>query len=304
MTLVLPILVKKAVKACLLAPLIASITLSRGYCRLIAFFVPQFKAVWKDFFQGVLNDQRQTVLHRRGGKEASLVFYTPNYLCQLRADTFSTKEPETLEWLDHYGNGGVLYDVGANIGLYSIYYAKTQNASVFAFEPSVFNLKQLVKNINANDVQRLVKVIVNPLSSRNGFADFNLQTLDEGGALSAFGVGYGQDGRDIRRLISYATYGLALDSMVQSSAIPEKPALIKIDVDGIEHLILEGAVKTLSDPACRSVLVEVMDSFLMQAEKVSALLTSCGFTLSIKHSGVTDGSGDAPKTFNQIWVKN
>jgi hypothetical protein len=66
-----------------------------------------------------------------------LKILTPNSLCEWRAKTFSTKEPETLEWIDSIQKDSILWDVRANIGLYSIYAAKRQNCSVWAFEPSV-----------------------------------------------------------------------------------------------------------------------------------------------------------------------
>ena len=55
--------------------------------------------------------------------------------------------------------------------------------------------------------------------------------------------------------------------------------MIKIDVDGIEHLILRGAVNTLSNPVCKTVLVEVSTEFSLQADEVSRILTTCGFSL-------------------------
>ena len=77
---------------------------------------------------------------------AKFYLYTPNGICDYRHNTFSTKEPEMLEWIDEYG-GGVFFDVGASIGIYSLYYTATQQGSVYSFEPSPFNLRQLVKNI-------------------------------------------------------------------------------------------------------------------------------------------------------------
>ena len=83
----------------------------------------------------------------------SIVLSTPNALCQYRAKSFSTKEPETLSWLDAIPEGSVFWDVGANVGLYSIYAAKKNRVTVFAFEPSVFNLEFLARNIFLNDLQ-------------------------------------------------------------------------------------------------------------------------------------------------------
>ena len=94
-----------------------------------------------------------------------IYIFTQNQLCEFRADTFFSKEPETLNWINKYGKKSVLYDIGANIGLYSIYHSITNQSQSYAFEPSVFNLIQLTKNININKCKDLVSVISNPLSN-------------------------------------------------------------------------------------------------------------------------------------------
>src|SRR5437660_7162357 len=76
---------------------------------------------------------------------AKLSFSVPNTLNWFRSATFSTKEPETLTWIDAIPQRSVLWDVGANIGLYSCYAAKVRDCRVFAFEPSVFNLELLAR---------------------------------------------------------------------------------------------------------------------------------------------------------------
>ena len=62
-----------------------------------------------------------------------------------RADIYATKEPETIEWLrENLRDGDVFYDVGANIGLYSLYAAKLRAACrVFALEPESQNFGKL-----------------------------------------------------------------------------------------------------------------------------------------------------------------
>ena len=68
-------------------------------------------------------------------KDLKLTFYTPNRLSFYRADTFSTKEPETLSWIDNFNSKSNFWDIGANIGIYSCYAAKKKNCNVYAFEP-------------------------------------------------------------------------------------------------------------------------------------------------------------------------
>ena len=93
----------------------------------------------------------------------NLIFSIPNALNRYRADTFSTKEPETLEWIDSIPNGSVVWDIGANIGLYSCYAAKQRGCRVFAFEPSVFNLELLARNIFLNELTEQITIVPLPL---------------------------------------------------------------------------------------------------------------------------------------------
>ena len=221
-----------------------------------------------------------------------------------RQKSFSTKEPETLEWIERYGGDGALYDIGANIGIYSIYYAKLKSGNVYSFEPSVFNLKQLAKNISVNALSERITIMPNPLSQKTGIAKFINSNNDEGGAQNAFGVEFGHDGKRIEKKFEYSLFGFSLDDLLKQGIIDEPPSLIKIDVDGIEHLILAGATKTLKQASCRSVLVEVNNDFLHQEEQVSQLLRDAGFSLfEKKHSEEVDNSTRFSGTYNQIWVK-
>jgi len=255
-------------------------------------------------FFGKFDVEKHTVSHKKQAEKIKFEIYTPNRQCLFRQETFSTKEPEMLEWIDKYGGEGALYDIGANIGIYSIYYAKTQPGNVYSFEPSVFNLRQLGKNISINALSQRITIISNPLSNKTGSATFINSNIEEGGALNAFGVNYGHDGKPINNLVEYSVLGFALDDLLQLGALKERPTLIKIDVDGIEHLILSGAAKTLALDSLKSVFIEVNDDFKEQRDNVKILLEDAGFSLLEKrHSEMVENSEDFRTTYNQIWVR-
>lgn len=235
----------------------------------------------------------------------SMSLFTPNTVCKSRADTFSTKEPETLEWIEEFGTDkSVLYDIGANIGIYSIYHCLLNQGKTIAFEPSFFNLKQLAKNISANNCDDDIIVVPNALSSHNQISTFKYGEATEGGALSAFGVDFGFDGQSISSQLSTKVIGLTLDSLFEYKLLDLPPDLVKIDVDGIEHIILEGAIKTLSNPSCKSILIEVNDDFKEQGEGVENIMNQCGFILrDKKHGKMFNKSELYSNTYNQIWVK-
>ena len=247
----------------------------------------------------------QSVIHKnKNGKIFDANFYTPNHICQFRVDTFSSKEPEMLEWIDEFGKDAVFYDIGANIGLYSVYFAKMHpEGFTYAFEPSVFNVAQIAKNISLNNLQDKVNLIPNPLSASNGFSKFIISSMQEGGALNAFGVNYGYDGNPIENKVEFGLLGFSLDKIIELGIITKKPTMIKIDVDGIEHLILKGGEKTLKSVQCKTILIEVNDNFSAH-QKIKSILKDFGFYLRSKqHSDLLEKSTSFNKTFNQIWVK-
>ena len=69
------------------------------------------------------------------------------------------------------------------------------------------------------------------------------------------------------------------------------PNYIKIDVDGIEHLILEGGIKTLNNGEIKSVLIEINDSFSEQHKACIEIMNLSGFKLYRKeHSSMFDNT--------------
>jgi FkbM family methyltransferase len=222
----------------------------------------------------------------------------------MRADTFSSKEPEILSWIDRYGSDDPFWDIGSNIGLYSIYYGLTKSGRVLSFEPSVFNLKQLAKNISLNGLSEKIDLNPIPLSKSTGYSGFSVSSLVEGNAQNAFGVNYGFDGNNLHQEVNYSVLGMSGDEIIKNGYVDKIPKMIKLDVDGIEHLILEGMKKILLSKNCYSVFVEVNDDFQEQAIQVKKILTESGFELSEKtHAEMHDHSTKYSKTYNQIWFK-
>ncbi|HIE82587.1 MAG TPA: FkbM family methyltransferase [Dehalococcoidia bacterium] len=250
------------------------------------------------------NDQiTREICHKNNLGECRLTFYTPNWLCWDRASTFSVKEPETLSWIDEFGGAGAMFDIGANVGLYSLYYAKTKGGNAYAFEPAVFNLPILVKNIAINQLQSKISVIPLPLTQENGLRDFSQTTTIAGGAYSTYGVDFGWDGLPLAATCQYKLLGCSLDFLLKTGLIKEVPTMIKLDVDGIEHLILKGAAETLRHPTCRTVLVEISKVFVYQRTEIKRILSTAGFILDIDRLSDSLSDQSNPHTFNQLWVK-
>lgn len=235
-------------------------------------------------------------------KGTKISFVNLNQVTEYRISTFATKEPETLDWIDGFDNGEVFWDIGANIGLYSCYAALSRNCKVIAIEPSPFNLELLARNINLNNLASIVTVIPLALSIELKRDTLRMSTLIHGEAMSTFGEDYDHLGLPMDVIFEYPTIGISMDDLIVKFGI-QAPAHIKIDVDGIEHLILSGGASVLR--VTKSLLVEVNDDFGFQAERVAHLLTEAGFELKAKlHSDYFDYAENFTATsFNQIWVK-
>ena len=223
-----------------------------------------------------------------------MVFGVPNALCRYRASSFATKEPQTLDWIDALPSGAILWDVGANVGLYSVYAAMKRDAQVYAFEPSVFNLEQLARNIHLNKLQRQITIVPVALSARTGASLFKMTSTAWGGALSTFDRDFGYDGEALKEVFEYTTCGISMGDAISYLGIPP-PQFIKMDVDGIEHLILEGGKAVLQQ--VEGVLVEINDDFTEQARQASQCLSEAGLTL---HRKCDLGVGNQ---YNQWWIR-
>ena len=297
-------LIKQLIKFCILAPSKVLASAFFGYEKVVNMISPQLVGLIRQDLIDVIDNDIREVCHQNPNQQIRFKLYTPNQVCAYRHNTFSSKEPEMLEWIDEYGGEGAFYDIGANIGIYSLYYAKSKTGSVYSFEPSVFNLRQLAKNISINTMNDRITILSNPLSNLTGVATFMNGNIDEGGALSAFGVNYGHDGKLINGDIKYSVLGFSLDDLLKNGAISKVPSLIKIDVDGIEHLILSGAKNTLANDSLKSIFIEVNDDFEEQSVNVKRLLESAGFTLKEKRqSDMMEGSLLFGSCYNQIWVR-
>lgn len=166
----------------------------------------------------------------------NMIFHTPNRHCAWRVETMYTKEPDTIEWLKSMQPGEVLFDVGANIGIYSIFAAK-RGVKVYAFEPESQNFAILQKNIVLNKLDNC-KAFPICLSDCVKLDTLRLSGMLAGGSCHSFGddVDFHGDKREFA--IKQGSISLPLE---QAAAYLEVPQHIKIDVDGFEHLVLNGA---------------------------------------------------------------
>lgn len=234
-------------------------------------------------------------------------FLCPNKIIDWRIQTFYTKEPETINWIDSFKkNKTIFWDIGSNIGLYSIYAAiKHKNLSVISFEPSPLNLRLLSRNISKNNLEKKIKIVQLPLSDKeNKFSIMNETDVLEGGALNSFQEMKNFEGKKFYAKNKYSILGTNLNYLLKNNIL-KLPDYIKIDVDGLEHLILRGADKILRSKKIKSVSIELNDNYKYQLEFCKKIMKKNKFIFKTKlNSEIIKNSKKFNKTYNYIFEKN
>lgn len=185
-----------------------------------------------------------------------MMFYMPNSQCEWRIKTMYTKEPDTVEWIKSMPKDAVFYDIGANIGIYTMM-AWRQGLRVFAFEPESQNFATLIRTLALNKIGK-DRVVAYPFCITEAFEidTLRLSQLVAGGSCHSFASDLDYHKEQKQWGFEQGTVGMALDRLVLGHGFPQ-PDYIKIDVDGFEDKVLSGAALVLE--RVKSILVE-MDS--------------------------------------------
>jgi FkbM family methyltransferase len=200
-----------------------------------------------------------------------MTFFTPNGATLWRVESLFTKEPDTIEWIAGFAEGETLVDIGANVGMYSIFAARTRGARVFAFEPESQNYAILNRNIHLNRLSRLVSAYCTALSDRSGFSELHLSMFVPGASCHSYGTSLDHNNQPAVSQFAQGCVATTVDDLVAAGAMPV-PAHVKIDVDGLEHKVIAGARTTLADRRVRSVLIEINTALEEHWEIVDGLL--------------------------------
>jgi len=195
-----------------------------------------------------------------------------------RAATLSTKEPETVRWLaTTVGPESVVYDVGANIGIYTLLALSThQGVRAVCFEPDGLNFARLTDNLHLNAFGARAIAYAVGLSDETRIARFHSSRFIVGQAENWF-AGPTDEGKEQKGMVVTGCPLYRLDAFMDAQPDLPCPTHLKIDVDGPEVQILKGAAATLARSSLRHILIELFDD---QLAEVAALLSAHGFKRS------------------------
>ncbi len=175
-----------------------------------------------------------------------------NNCAQLTRLNACAKEPETVEWIEeNLKPGEIFYDIGAHVGAYSFvaWSVAKKDCKIYAFEPCSEIFPVLKSNIHLNNAEK---------------------------EILAFPVALGKKTEKLNDFLFFR-----LDDFIHLFAL-DPPNHIKIDVDGPELSVLEGAPETLSLPGLHSILIEV-DEEAYPNKEIPLLLEKYGFALKSKY---------------------
>lgn len=196
-------------------------------------------------------------------------------MTERRYETLYLKEPNTIEWIDSFPSEAHFWDIGANIGLYTIYAAITKGISVAAFEPGFSNYFVLNKNIEINFLFDQVTAYSVALTDRAEIGTLNMGTTVPASSSNSFNDNKNDQAKEIDISFKQGMIGFSADNFIDLFNI-KKPTHIKIDVDGLEHKVIDGMKKLLTDAIVKGISVELDTSRNEYCEGVIAQIEKTG----------------------------
>ena len=262
-----------------------------GFTKIIYFILKVINLICKKVFKRNIMVWLHSYIEQDTYKEVKLnsgkklTLFSPNNLIELLVNDFYNKEPETLQWIDNFTKNKkiIFWDIGSNIGLYSIYAAtQIENIEVISFEPSTSNLRILSRNISINNLENKVKIFQIPLGiKKNKFLEFNEEKFIEGVCNSSIEKNIDFEGKQMNPANKYQIFSTNIDEIIDNQIL-EIPDYIKIDVDGIEHLILKGGIKLFKNQKILEIQIEINENYLDQYNNVLKIMNECSFVFKEK----------------------
>ncbi len=204
--------------------------------------------------------------------------YITNEIELWRHDSFWTKEPETLEWISDFKEKAIFFDIGANIGIYSLYCAAIHPDSlIFAFEPVRCNYARLIQNIALNGFNNIIALPIgmSGVTRLDKMYEISQETGHSGSLINQLPI------EKVTK--EYMVPTITIDDFARMWGII--PDHIKIDTDAGEYDIIEEGYITLLTEV-ESCLVEVND----HREEILRIFDDTGFTIDNCYNTINNHS--------------
>ncbi len=193
-------------------------------------------------------------------REIECIYYTNSKRTLWQAVGIEYIEPEMLDFIDSIKEDSVFYDIGASNGIFSIY-AMNKGLKVFSFEPEIQNFALLGTNnyLNSKQIKHQAKIFNIAVSDSNKMGNIYIAKFEAGGHMKILDKPekVGEKKTFIPDFVQNVLK-FTLDSIVEQYTLP-MPEYIKIDVDGAELAVINGAQKILKDKTLKAIFIELED---------------------------------------------
>lgn len=236
------------------------------------------KILLKLFSSRFLGHYGQRILHRRiwtieDGEGAGINICFPQNLDYILG---SSERPVQEVVARQVHPGDVFYDIGANVGFFSLIAAKRVKSRgfVYSFEPVTENIKSIWQNISVNKLENIRPFEV-AVGRTSGSQELLLTKWDGGASLSTSVI------KPSETISKRNVRVVALDDFIRQEKL-RAPTFVKIDVEGSELNVLQGMSRTIAE-AKPVLLFEVddgnRDNFYRRWSELDQYVTKFGYTI-------------------------
>lgn len=194
--------------------------------------------------------------------------------------------------LDHLTKEDLFVDVGSNVGHFSLL-AASQGAKVIAIEPIPDTFSRLQKNIDLNNFSELVRCENIGVGNTIGELKFT-------------------SSKDVMNSVAVTsdTHCISVPVTTLEVLLKDKsPKMIKIDVEGYEYFVLEGATEVLQNTSLKYLLIELNESSLKfgkSSQEIHEFILKFGFLPAIydvEHKKIIEQKTFNTNSFNTLYVR-
>jgi FkbM family methyltransferase len=185
-----------------------------------------------------------------------ICFNVTNRKTLVRAVTLFRKEPVTIDWIRTFKENEIFFDIGANIGQFTIFAGIVSKCKIFAFEPESNNFQGLNKNILINNLNQKIEAYPIGISDKTKFTKLYLDQFFTGSSFNSvdYEVDFSLNKKKFK--LSQGIFCTSLNDLLEKWNF-QIPNYLKIDVDGIESKIIEKSEKIISNKNLKSILIEL-----------------------------------------------
>jgi len=215
-----------------------------------------------------------------------------------RANSLLTEEKLIIKWINSFNKDDVFYDIGANVGMYSVYAGKVKSIKVYSFEPEINNIQLLYSNLYKNNLLNNCTIIPIATDNETKVKPFFIREFTKGGALNTIGrIPFYKSQNE--NYFTNNTLCSKVDTLIDTYNL-KKPTKIKIDVDTNELRVINGLLNTLDFNLLTDIYIE-LDFKQDEHKKVVEILKNKNFKIIDKEH--IDNKDNNTEIYNCLFKK-